>query len=400
MTDQDDAPTGAAATEDDDLGLPGPRRRRRSPLISGAVILLGGYLLVSMFSDFRYWMRDDAPVKLGEAADFVRSGGLQEDHVDEYVVLRGTPDVHSAARYQLGERTVRLLRITEGDGSLFAAVPRVEGRPSDQYEGVYEGRMRRLADTRMLPWIEQYYADIGLSRIVTASASALDAALQGDGSLTSEDGTNLRLTPDDELSLVISQPDVRLQLGRKSFPRRALAREAVAALGVPFYEPEEQDNAKFYQFWARLPADARPAAKQQLNTGIELAPEGSDGAAHAAYGAVVLPASATFVVKVQDLQRSGDALEFPRTPAMPPAGFDLQGDALVPRAGDRVRVPLADVRSVMVKRPITVDPNGYIINVDERPASHRSAPLLWLSALLVVLLNLLSLGYHWRTRRS
>ena len=197
------------------------------------------------------------------------------------------------------------------------------------------------------------------------------------------------------LSLIVE--DVRLQLGRKSFTRRADARAAVEALGFPFYEPEEQDNAKFYQFWARIPEDQRGAARAKLNAGLEQA-----DSPQASHGAVILPGSATFWIKASELRVEGDSFSFEERPGMPPVGFMVKDDALLPLARkDRVyHIGFARVRSAQLEKSLVVNPNGYIINVDEKPSSHRVAMLLWLAALLVVGLNVASLVVYWRRRAS
>jgi hypothetical protein len=382
----------AGVDGDDALESSRTKRRRRSPLVSVIVIVLGTYLLITMSADARYWTRGETPRQLGDAATFVESGGLAQEHSDEYVVVEGTPDVRTAARYKIGERRVQLLRITEGGGSLFAAVPRAEGARSDEYAGRYEGRMRRLSSSSMLPWIQQFYADLRITESLEISPQGFADGLAA-GQVQTTKGVQLRLTPKTRVSLSVKIPDVRLQLGRNSFRRRADARAAIEALGVPFYEPEEQGNAKFYQFWARIPQAARADARARLSEGL-----GEVGVAKASEGVAILPGSATFWVAVADLRVEDGAFVFPERDGMPKSLFELAGERLVPIKSDgQIRLSIADaVRSAAIDRPVTVDPHGYIINVGERPADHPIAPLLWFVALIVVMLNVVSVALHLR----
>ncbi len=385
---------------EDDLDLSaikGPRlSSRRSPIISAVVVAIGAYLLISMFPGVRYWARGDTPRDLGEASALVSSGGLQEDLGEQYVVLEGTPDARTAAKAVVEDRKLQVLRVVEGGGSLFAAVPYSPDMGSAQFPGRFEGRMRRLSSTRMLEWIERYYADLG---VTTSHELELGEGLgQGftNGQVKTTSGALVPIASDDRVNLSPEVPDVRLQLGRQSFKRRAQARAAVEALGFPFYEPETQDNAKFYQFWARIPADQRGAARDKLNAGLEL-----PSAPKATHGAAVLPGSATFTVQASELRFDGAKLTFPRSAGMPQAMFAVDGASLVPTGGANVvELPLSELRSAQLDKPLVVNPNGYIIQGGEKPSSHRIDMLLWLAALLIVGLNVASLVLYWRRRTA
>ncbi|MFY0536641.1 hypothetical protein [Nannocystis pusilla] len=149
------------------------------------MVALGGYLLYWMFGDVRYFLQGSEPQDLGDAAAFVDKG-LTDDLDDTYVVLRGTPDVQHAARLRLepkgggSGRTIGYLRIIEGGGSLFAAIPRTTEAAPQQFEGVFEGRIRRLADSPNFAAIQQHFdgeriveeRDATPPRCSTRSASA------------------------------------------------------------------------------------------------------------------------------------------------------------------------------------------------------------------------------------
>ena len=92
------------------------------------------------------------------AVDLYNDGSLPGAEDDQLLIaaanaLEGTPDVQHAARARIGEKTVGYIRVVEGGGSLFAAIPRTDKPTGNQFEGEFTGRMRRLADVRMFAWI-------------------------------------------------------------------------------------------------------------------------------------------------------------------------------------------------------------------------------------------------------
>ena len=206
-------------------------RRRRSPIIDAVVSAMGIYLLVTMWGDFRYWLRSSEPVDLGSAAALFENG-VPDDLDETYVVLHGTPDVQHAARLKVDERVVSYLRIVENGGSLFAAAKRRENQEPNQFEGVYAGRMRRLGKLRMFPWIQSFFNAEAIRQHHEASAESLIAALasrRGDAlALTDVDGEPFTVGADERLGVVVVLPDAQIQLGRSSFPSKRSAEAVVA----------------------------------------------------------------------------------------------------------------------------------------------------------------------------
>ncbi|HRI07591.1 MAG TPA: hypothetical protein PKW35_07225 [Nannocystaceae bacterium] len=376
-----------------------PRRRRRSPIVDLVVSAFGIYMLVSMFGDFRYWLRSGQPVDLGNASELVASG-LGDDLDEAFVVLRGTPDVQHAARLKSGERSVSYVRIVEGGGSLFAAMERREDGPPNQYEGVFEGRMRRLGKLRMLPWIRAFFDAEGITQTVDVPVAALIAALPeggGGGGLTIQgEGESYPLGAEDHVGIAVELPDAQIQLGRESFASLAAAEAAVAALGVPYFVPEQKSSA-FYKIFARIPAGERRGAEATLAAGL-VAPPRPDPS----HGVAVLPTSATYLVPASALDRAGDRIRLVHGESTTTTGFVVDGERLAPRPLEDGRLVLdpATVRSVHLSRAVRVDDGGYLIVVGETPSSQWMAPLLWGGVLVVVLWNLASLGWWWRSRRA
>lgn len=388
---------------EDSLTAPAAPTRRRSPIIDIAVIGLGGYLLVWMFGDVRYFLQGSEPRDLGDAAALVQKGLAAEDLSEQYVVLRGTPDVQHAARMKIKDRTIGFLRLVEGGGSLFAAIPREGEAAPNQFEGSFAGRMRRLSDSPNFPAIQQHFDAERIVEERDATAQALLAALgsrSGDGlSLTDTTGRTFELGPKDTVTIVVEQPDAQAQLGRTSFASAAEAEAAVAALGVPYFAPAEQTSNLFYSFFLRLPPDQRAAAQAELAAAAASPPDAKP--ADPRVGAVVIPWTTSHLVPAGGLAESGGKLSFvPGDNAR--TGFVVQDNKLVPRPlqDGRLLVDPSEVRAVRLERPVLVDPSGYLIEVGVRPHDRTLELAMWLLVLVVVGWNLASLAVWWRARRA
>ncbi len=374
----------------DEESSPSPRRRR-SPLIDVAVALFGGYLLVTMFGDVRYFLQSGTPRDLGDAATLVEDG-LPDGLAEQYVTVRGTPDVQHAARAKLGDKVIGYLRVIEGGGSLFAALPREEGvSTGNQFEGEFTGRMRRLRDVRMYPWIEQYFEGERIVETRDLTAAQLVAALDAG-----------KLSAAGQISLSVDQPDARIQLGRTSFRTLAAAEAAVQALGVPYHVPAEQSSGAFFTFFARIPADQRAAAQTTLAAAGEATPAAPQDKPDPRIGALVVPFFTTYLVQAAELRHEGDKLSFPLAQDGTSPGFTVADGKLVPRPlqDGRLQIDTSSLRAVGRLQPVHVDPAGYIVLVDEHPRDQWPTLALWLVVLTVVGWNLASLVVWWRRRQA
>lgn len=404
MSEETDHPgqgqAGGVPAEDSFAGAP-VRRPRRSPVIDAAVILLGGYLLFWMFGDVRYFFQGSEPRDLGDAAALVERGLENEDLAERYVRLRGTPDVQHAARMKLDDRTIGYLRLVEGGGSLFAAVPRDSASAPNEFEGTFEGRMRRLADSPSFLAIQQHFDSERIVEERDASAAALVEALgRGGGALTVTDsaGRGVAIGAKDSITLVVEQPDAQIQLGRSSFPTLAAAEAAVASLGVPYYRPEEQSSKLFYSFYARIAPDQRAGAQDRL-TALATVPADAPPA-DPRVGVVVVPWTTGYLASAATLAVADGKLTFtPAENARP--GFVEEGGKLVPRPlqDGRLSFDPGQVRAVRIERPVYVDPRGYIVEVGVRPRDRWLELTMWCLVLLVVSWNVASLVVWWRSRR-
>lgn len=390
---------GAEYDDAEAAGVVSRPRPARSPIVSAIVLVVGTYLLVTMFADFRYWLRSSEPTDLGTAAELVAQGRLDDGGLhDTYVKLQGTPDVQHAARLTTKANYVGYLRITEGGGALFAALPRSKEEKSyNTFEGTYQGRMTRLGSDRAFPWLEQFFGNEKLAVPVDQPLDAWLSALRatGGGGPIELDGVTVAAA--DNVRLVTETPEVRLQLGLRSFSATA-AEQAVASLGYPWVA--QAPTQTFYRFLARIPKSERAQAAETLSAQIADPDAGND--ADPAHGVMVLPLRAIYLAPAGGLTLSDGVLQFAYGENTATPGYDEDAGRLVERAvepSSPMRVPVADVAAIRYEQPIEVDPDGFIIEVGADPSSERMAGILWLVVLGLSMANLFSI-LLWLRRRN
>ncbi|MCR9163304.1 MAG: hypothetical protein ACE37F_34765 [Nannocystaceae bacterium] len=408
----DDAPEGANASgeddfEDDDLddldalGVDGvvaqmtgdepPRRKQhRPPWVSALVVLACLYPLVSMWGDFRYWLRDAEPEPLGDSIEIFEPGAAVPDLANRYVTIEGTPDVQwaSVLTKKSGAK-VSYLRVLEGGGRLFAAVPRParDDATTPEYPSTFTGRVSRFGDARAYGWVARLYADEGVTQLFDVTAEAIaDAAAAGDASLRlpTTDGRTVIAEADDRIRIVTRRDDARVLLGVESFPDAEAAQAAIAALGYPYISLGE-GRTDLRRYVVRIPAAKREAARKALLAKVEGEIDESDPKE----GVSVFPLSATYTAPAGEFSVEGDALVFPYGDNTTSPGYTERAGALVEAEldGGRLRIPLSEVHSARVEKPVFVDPDGYLIEVGVDPSSQLKWAILWLLVLAVALTN-------------
>lgn len=372
--------------DDEDL----PIKRRRPPWVSAVVIVACLYPLISMWGDFRYWLRSGEPESLGDAAALFESGAAPADLANRYVSIKGTPDVQWAT--VLTKRSgakVSYLRVLEGGGSLFAAVPKPEGvaGQTPEYPGEFTGRVSRLGDAAAFDWIQQLFVQEGVTELETATGEALAESLRGadgDALRMQVEGRVVVADPADTIRLVSKPDDARVLLGVESFPDAKVAEEAIAALGYPYVSLGE-GRTDLYRYIVRMPLDARDKARAALLAKVE----GKIDETDPKEGVSIFGLTATYTASADVLQVEGDAISFPYGDNTTTPGYTVEGGKLVPAAldGGRVRVPIAQLSAVRIEKPVTVDPNGYLIEAGMPPSSQFHWAIAWLVVLGVALTN-------------
>lgn len=368
----------------------------RSPLISMLVVAFGTYLLISMFGDFRYWTRSTEPVELGHASTLLQDGRNLDAYDNQYVVIEGTPDVQNAARLTTKDQYIGYLRVTEGEGGLFAAVPRPKDQPvTNNFEGRYTGRLRRLEDDRAFEWLRQFYAHEQVTRTIDLDVAALPAALGG-GALPKADGESIETAADDTIRLGFAGPDARVQLGKQSYASAEAAEQAVAALGYPYIA--QPPTTVFYRFVARIPRTERDAAQAKLAAAL---PAEQTTRPDPKVGAFVLGMPMSYSTLAGEVSVEGDTVVFPYGNNTTTPGYDVADGRLVERsAGEAISFPTAQLHSARIERTIEVDPQGFVVAVGETPGTQWVSALLWAVALGITLLNVFLMVSWWRQRQA
>ncbi len=376
-----------------------PKRRiraGRSPLLSIVVTVFGCWLLTTMFADFRYWLQSSEPRDLGDAGELAKNGRMPDGLHDTYARISGTPDVRHAARMTTSKNYVGYLRINEGGGSLFAAVPRSKDEPiRDEFESTFIGRMKQLDRDPGTAWLEQYLRDENIVRTIDAEPAALWKALEGGSDhIDTVEGAR-KLGAGERIRLVVHPPDARVQLGIGSYDA-AEAERRVAALGYPYISMGK--GRAFHSFLARIPEAERAAAEAKLQEGIEVPAVNADPK----LGAAVLPGTVAFSGTPEAFGLRGDDVTVARESEAEPLIYDVVGKRLEARSiADGINaIPRAWVSIVRVEQPIVLDRSGYIVVVGETPADQRLRGILWLVVAALVGMNVASLVAWVRRMRA
>ncbi len=373
--------------------------RRRSPVLSVVVMMFGVYLLVTMFGDVVYWLQPREPRMLGNASEVLRDGAVDPAVANRYVVLEGTPDVQHAARLQAKDKTFGYVRIVEGGGSLFAAMPRQGNEPQDNFEGRFEGRMMPLGRIRSHPFVKQFFDAEGIVTLVDVERTSLLEALRTNRRTIEDlDGHLVETTGDDRIRIVVDQPDALVQLGKTTFPRASDAEAAVARLGYPYVRAEREAQT-FHVFHVRVPVADRPNVSARLQEGLSVPANTADPK----LGVAVLPRTTTYVAKLSELAMEGDKVIVPAGEHARRSTLEVGPNSkLQPTSGNRTSIAIdpAIVAVVRLERSVVVAQDAYVVLVGVTPDDEFVSAMLWLLVLVIVIINATTLVLVWHRRAS
>ncbi|MGH1346585.1 MAG: hypothetical protein ACRBN8_33780 [Nannocystales bacterium] len=378
-----------------------PKKRTRPAWISAVVVLACLYPLISMWGDFRFWLRSSEPESLGDSAALFEPGAPTPDLLDRYISIEGTPDVQwtSVLTKKSGAK-VNYFRVLEGGGRLFAAVPRPEGDAGKtaKYPSGFTGRVTRLGDAGGFDWIARLFAEQEVTELYDVSGqSVADAVSAGNASLsmTAEDGRGVIAEPADMIRVVARPEDARVLLGAASFPSAKAADAAVAALGYP-YAVLGQGRTDLRRYVVRVPEAARDDARKALLAKVEGEVDENDPKE----GVSVFPLSATYTAPAGEISLEGAELVFPYGDNTTAPGYRVEDGKLVEAEldGGRMRIPVTAVHAARVEKPVFVDPDGFLVEVGVEPSSQLKWGILWLLVLGLALTNAVVLYSGLRRR--
>lgn len=365
-------------------------KRQRPPWVSAVVMLACFYPLISMWGDFRFWLRASDPEPLGDSIEIFEPGGTVPDLANRYVSIEGTPDVQwaSVLTKKSGAK-VSYLRVLEGGGRLFAAVPRPGGDEgkTPEYPSAFTGRVSRFGDAGAYGWVARLYADEGVTQLFDVTGQGIAESVEAGNAelrLATTDGRTVIAEPADRIRIVARRDDARVLLGAESFPNAKAAEAAIAELGYPYLSLGE-GRTDLHRYVVRIPQDKRDAARKSLLAKIE----GEIDASDPKEGVSVFPLSATYTAPAGEFTVEGEALAFPYGDNTTSPGYAEKDGALVEvqLEGGRLRIPLSEVHSARVEKPVFVDPDGYLIEVGVDPSSQLKWAILWLLVLGVAITN-------------
>lgn len=376
----------------------------RSPIISAAVVVIGLFLLAATWSDFRYFLRSgqSAPRDLGDVSDIFVDGAFTERLDNEWVVLEGDPDVQHAARMQGREGWIGFMRLIEADANMFVAIPRATQNANNEFPGRFEGRMRRIDEVAQFEKLQTFFNAEEIVDIFDLAPEAVaDAISAGASEVALAEGGTAPLARTDKLRVVVAQSAAVVQLGRTTWPKREAADAAITALGLPWAFVEKRGTVWVYA--VEVGTDASVERYQELTRALN---GGEDlDSADPKVGGLALPRRATYLVDYGDLQVEGAELSFTYGDNTAGTGWttdggDSQSLRSVELVDGRLRVPLSSVEAYRLERSLRVNPDGYLLMVDQRPFDVWPSALMFGAVLGVVLLNGWALAATLRRRRE
>jgi hypothetical protein len=391
---------------EEEAGLKTRFKLGRSPIISAAVIVVGLFLLAATWSDFRYFLRalQSEPRDLGRVSDIYQDGEFSERFDNQWVTLEGDPDVQHAARMQGRDSWIGFMRLTEGDASMFVAVPRATEKATNEYPGRFTGRMRRVSEVPQWERLETFFnAEEILDTLDLAPASFVSAVASGEREIDTAAGGSVSLSADDQLRIIVRQSAAVVQLGRTTWPTRAAADETMRAFGRPWTFVDKRDTVWVYA--VEVGADAKVELFQDLtkvlNGGKDLLDPDPK------VGGLVLPRRATYLANFSDLQAGGGdlqggggSLSFTYAGNTAEPGYRVQGDVLVPVEldGGRLSVPVAQLEAARLERSLVANPDGYLLMVEQEPIDVWPSAVMFFAVFGVVALNAWALYATLRRR--
>jgi hypothetical protein len=375
-----EAPSPPEQGDGDEFARLPPPRPRRSPIVSLAVIAVGGLLLFHLVDDTRFALAPKAPRDLGEARAL--NLGTVEDN--SFVAVRGIPDRRNALLFEPKGDSYRraFYRLLGTDSRLFVRAEQTSTRHT--LDDRYEGRLRRFEKISWGAQIRDYYAKkVEVTRFL--DLDPLRARLAAGGSewqLTDRAGDPVSLTANTDVNLSVDYPeDLKVSLSKKQFAVEEDARHEIERLGLPV-GPGVTDRDG-YVYVLRIDPKKRDALLTQLDE----------------HGFPFAARRERLVARLGELAAAGpDGLSIPLRKENP-SDYNVVGSALqaAPAADGKVVIPWARVASIQVEAPIAIPEGAWLVSEGESPSDYS-----WVLALdgLLVVFILFNIFILVRSRRA
>jgi hypothetical protein len=369
------------------LSLSRPRRRRH-PLISAVVILMGLYLMYFVRADLRYFFQARTPRDVGEVSEALAAGRLVPN---QYVTLRGAPDRKHAIllKRQLSgwDSFVRLL---QSDDRVYVQRHRRVRMVDREVVGVHTGRLVPFGSLAYRESVRAYLERM----IVPEHEVSFEQLLQAKGGdaaqMTDKRGRKLDVSADSEFWINVAYPDEWVvQLAKSVHPTADDARKQLEGLTLP--RQLMPDDSKM--FW-RFIVLARGDQLQQLLEAFSK-PEKNAG---------VIRRQVSYTAKWNELTVEGDALlvdngetDLPGPYRLVSPGDGAQGRFEVQREGP-LRLPRETLLHISTTSRFELPDHALVLIVGDRPDDYWHYLLLYCLLGVFVVLNGWAL-IKWSRRR-
>lgn len=351
------------------LKLPRPRRRRH-PLISLAVIGLSGYMLYALRADIAFYFQPSKPLDLGDAADAVQAGKLEEN---AFVTVRGAPDrKHALILESSFGGYESLYRLLQTSNRVFVRQHRKTRTVDREVEYVHTGRVVRFADVPHLQKLKAYFART-MTHAHDLSFAAVRDAKRGGGAgpvqLRSRTGATVSVHADTLVWINVEHPgEWVIQADRRTYPKEERARALLGDLGMPYATDDELSHV--HHRFVVLTDEAGVAALRKRF-------------ADRALRVSVVPRQVGYTARWDRLEISGAGLRINAHDPLFPARYELE-----PASGDEppklkavrdktVTIPERAIRYLTVSTKLAVPDDALLIVTRDRPGDYWFYLLLY-----------------------
>ncbi|MEK6608979.1 MAG: hypothetical protein AABZ30_15065 [Myxococcota bacterium] len=382
---RDETASDEAASIDQDLQRLRPKKRRRSPLVGVAVILLGAWLIGQTREEVAYYFSPAQPIDLGDAPKAVASGRLRHN---THVRVRGTPDRKHAIVIEGNFGSFKgVFPLVRTRASLFVAQPRKNRQPPDKLTESFAGRLVRFDSQSFFPQIFGYYSEKMTLTYEFDPREIAKSAGHAPARLRDRSGGEIELPADRGLFISVAFPDeYRVQFDKLRHPRQEDAERTLAELGFPWAPIEESRP-----FWAYLVRAEGEAAMKLIERFGDLTQKIG-----------VVPRSGTYVARLGEIQAKDNSLLLrPAGAAFPDVYAVIDGKLVAhkPETADQpVLVPLARIRSIDASTPYRIPMDGFVLLENDHPKSYGWFFALDLVLGAIILGNAVVLGLRWKNR--
>jgi hypothetical protein len=325
------------------------------PILSGAIIIFCGYIMVQLYSDLRFSRQDDSPKRIATV------GQLADTHADSYVSAALTPDRGFAMRVSPSNTTDghRVAPVLGSGARVWLMVDSEPWAEKATYGDGYRGRLRPLSDMPFADELRSYVRKRGPVPQSVTAAELRKSLESGATTVTRPSG--------DQVAVLGSTPVI--------IPETLRDRARITAF---IREDRLPDVATWNQALREagvLGAEGGPISSDPETLFYEV-PEGVEEVRRKLIGAKIFAARVDPVVR--EHRTSWGAVR------ATPAGLTVDGATL----------PWVNLEAAVLEAPREVPNNAVVVVTDENPDAY------WYVLPLYVVLALFVALFMWALVRT